>query len=122
MSLPASDQELLLLHNPRCSKSRQVKALLEELGLDFVERRYLDDPLDADELGELASRLGRPIADWTRQKEKAFGEAELGPDSGEEAWAAAVAAAPILMERPILVKGSSARVGRPPDTVLELLR
>lgn len=121
MSLPASDQELLLLHNPRCSKSRQVKALLEERGLTFAERRYLDDPLDADELRDLATRLGRPIAKWTRRKEKAFAEAQLGPESGDEAWAAAMAAEPVLMERPILIAGQRARVGRPPEAVLELL-
>ena len=60
MTLPASDDEILLLHNPRCSKSRATEALLQERGLTFTVRAYLDDPLDRDELSELQARLGRP--------------------------------------------------------------
>jgi len=121
MALPESDAELLLLHNPRCSKSRQVKTLLEERGLEFTERRYLDEPLDADELHDLAGRLGCPLAEWTRSKEGAFSEAGLDAESSAEDLVAALAAHPILMERPILVRGGRARVGRPPEDVLELL-
>lgn len=121
MPLPESDTELLLLHNPRCSKSRRVKALLEERDLEFTERRYLDEPLDADELRDLAGRLGRPLAEWTRRKEAAFTEAGLSEESSAEELVAAVAAHPLLMERPILVRGGRARVGRPPEDVLELL-
>lgn len=121
MSLTESEGEVLLLHNPRCSKSRQVKALLEERGVEFKERRYLDRPLDESELRELAERLGRPIHEWTRAKETAFAEAGLGPGTEEEHWIQAVAAHPILMERPIVVRGDAARIGRPPERVLELL-
>jgi arsenate reductase len=115
------DDGLVLLHNPRCSKSRQTKELLESRGVDFTERRYLDEPLDRAELEELAGRLGRPIGEWVRRKEKAFTGAGLGVDSDEGALLDAVAAHPILMERPILVAGDRARVGRPPEDVLELL-
>jgi len=120
MSLPTSNDELLLLHNPRCSKSRQVKALLEERGVDFTERRYLDDALDSEELAELGRRLGLPLAQWVRRKEAAFAESGLSADSSEEELAAAVCNAPILMERPILIRGQAARVGRPPENVLPL--
>ncbi len=121
MSLTESDGELLLLHNPRCSKSRQVKALLEERAVAFTERRYLESPLDVEELTELARLLGRPIREWTREKEKAFSEAGLDDESDDQAILKAMATHPILMQRPILIRGESARIGRPPEEVLELL-
>ena len=121
MSLPTSDDQLLLLHNPRCSKSRATKALLEERGASFEERLYLEVPLDAAELGELAQRLGKPIAEFVRRGEGAFAEAGLSAASSEAELVAAVAAHPILMERPILVSSSRAMIGRPPESVLDLL-
>jgi len=120
MSLP-DDDSLLLLHNPRCSKSRAALALLEERGVDFAVRRYLDEPLDAEELASLRRRLDRPAAEWLRRGEDAYREAGLGPDSDEAAILAAMAAHPILVERPVLVRGGRAVVGRPPERVLELL-
>ena len=121
MALTTSGEEVLLLHNPRCSKSRQVKALLEDRGVSFTERRYLEQPLGADELRELRGCLGLPVQDWTRRKEQAFSEAGLDPDSGEDAYIEALAAHPLLLERPILVRAGAARVGRPPEQALELL-
>jgi arsenate reductase len=121
MSLPDSEEELLLLHNPRCSKSRAARTLLEERGASFRERRYLDEPLDRDELAELRRRLGRPVREWTRTGEAAWKEAGLGPDADEGALLDALAARPVLMERPILVRGRRAVVGRPPEQVLDLL-
>ncbi|MCG8592693.1 MAG: arsenate reductase (glutaredoxin) [Proteobacteria bacterium] len=121
MPLPREANELLLLHNPRCSKSRATLALLEESGVDFTVRRYLEEPLDAGELRELQSRLGKPLAEWVRSGEAAYAEAGLGPDAGDDALVAAVAREPVLMERPILVSATKARVGRPPEAVLELL-
>jgi len=121
VTLPRSDDELLLLHNPRCSKSRAAKALLEERGVEFVERRYLDEPLDRDELAELGRRLGKPPREWVRSKEAAYAEAGLGSDAADDALLAALAAHPILMERPIAVRGARAVVGRPPEDVLGLL-
>ena len=121
MSLPDTDEALILLHNPRCSKSRQVKALLEERSVGFVERRYLDEPLDPQELEDLERRMGRPLREWTRHKESAFAESGLAEDSDDQAYREAVAERPILMERPILVRGRRAKVGRPPEVVLDLL-
>ena len=119
MPLPRSEDEVLLLHNPRCSKSRATAALLEERGIAFHERRYLEDPLSADELSELARRLGRPPGEWVRRGERAFAEASLAT-ADEAALLEAMASQPILMERPIVVRGANARVGRPPTEVLEL--
>lgn len=121
MSLPQSDDEILLLHNPRCSKSRATLALLEERGAQFSERRYLEEPLSLDELKELQARLGRAPSEWLRAGEAAFKDAGLSKDAGDDALLAAMAAEPILMERPIVVRGQRAAVGRPPEAVLDIL-
>lgn len=119
-SEPGSDDELVLLHNPRCSKSRAARALLEERGVAFRERLYLDDPLSPGELAALAARLGAART-WARRGEPAWREAGLGDEAGDAEILAAMAARPILIERPILVRGRRAIVGRPPERVLELL-
>ena len=119
MPLP-EDDTLVLLHNPRCSKSRAARALLEERGVPFVERRYLEDPLSRAELDELRARLARPAAEWARQGESAWADAGLAAGASEDAILDAMATHPILIERPIAVRGRRAVVGRPPETVLDL--
>ncbi len=121
MALPEKDAELLLLHNPRCSKSRQTHALLTERGVVFKERRYLDDPLSRRELADLAERLGQPVSGWVRTGDAAFREAGLAADAGDEALLDALAAQPALLQRPILIRGRRAALGRPPEAVLALL-
>lgn len=113
-------QQTVFLHNPGCSKSRTVKSLLDEREVDYVERRYLEDPLDVDELVELRKLLDRPAREWVRSGESAYAESGLDANAGEEAHLAAIAKHPILLERPIVVHGGEARVGRPPTAVLEL--
>ena len=120
-ALPDDEKSLVLLHNPRCSKSRAALKLLEEKGARFEIRLYLDEPLSLAELEDLEGRLGRSAAEWTRSAEKAYAEAGLSRDSDAAALRAAMAATPILMERPILVRGTRAVVGRPPEAILELL-
>lgn len=122
MSLPETDDTtLVLLHNPRCSKSRAARALREERGVAFHERRYLDEPLSRPELDELAARLGRPPGEWVRRGETAFLETGLSDVASGPDLLDAVARFPILMERPIAIRGACAVVGRPPERVLELL-
>jgi arsenate reductase len=118
---PRSDGELVLLHNPRCSKSRAAKQLLDARGVSFVERRYLDDPPSLEELRELAARLGRPPSEWVRKGEAAFAAAGLDATSDADAILRAIAAHPVLLERPILVRGRRAVVGRPPERIADLL-
>lgn len=120
MALPDA-RTLLLIHNPRCSKSRKALALLEERGAPFELRLYLDDPLSREELAELRRRLGRPAGEWVRRGEPAFAAAGLGSDSNDAAVLDAIAKHPELLERPILVRGDRAVVGRPPEQVLELV-
>jgi len=121
MPLPQSADELVLLHNPRCSKSRATLALLEEHGASFELRAYLDDPLDLAELETLRGRLGGPVRDWVRLKEAAFEATGCTRESSQSELLKAVAESPILMERPILVGCSTAEIGRPPENVLKLL-
>ncbi len=119
MALPQDG--ILLLHNPRCSKSRGARTILEDRGVKFEERRYLEDPLSRAELEDLATRLGLPPREWVRPKEAAFGEAGLDASSSEDTLLEALAKHPILMERPILVRGRRAVIGRPPEAILGLL-
>jgi len=117
---PDGDDETLLIHNPRCSKSRATLALLETRGVAFEVRPYLDEPLSRAELDELRVRLGRSPSQWVRSKEARFAEAGLSEESGDEALLDAMARHPELLERPIVVRGRRAEIGRPPERVLEL--
>lgn len=121
MATSVFPDQFTLLHNPRCSKSRAAKALLDERGVAYRERRYLDEPLSEAELCELRARLGRPAVDWLRRGEDAFKQAGLNPDSPEDAVLAAMARHPVLIERPILITTARAAVGRPPEDILVLL-
>ena len=111
----------MLYHNPRCSKSRAALALLEERGVEVDVIEYLESPPSRATLADLRAKLGRPVAEWIRKKEPAFREAGLSDASSEDDLLAAIAAHPILLERPILVHGARAVVGRPPERILELL-
>jgi len=119
--LPRTDGELLLLHNPRCSKSRAAVALLEERGVPFSVRRYLEEPLSREELDDLRRRLERPAGQWARVREASAREAGLDAGAADDAWLELMAREPAVMERPILVRGRRAVVGRPTEALLELL-
>lgn len=113
--------DIVLLHNPRCSKSRQALALLEERGAAFREVRYLDEPLDAAGLRALMAKLGTDDPNAiVRSKEDLYRELEL-EDADADRLVDAVAGHPVLMERPIAIRGDRAVVARPPERVLELL-
>ena len=114
-------EALTLLHNPRCSKSRAARALLEERGVAFVERRYLEEPLTRAELLALRRKLGRPAREWARQGEAAWSEAGLSGESSDDAILDAMTRHPALLERPIVVRGERAVVGRPTEALLALL-
>lgn len=119
--MPLPQDRNVLLHNPRCSKSRATKALLEERGVDFDVRLYLDAPLSRDELADLGRRLGLTPAEFVRTGEDAWKDSGLGKDASDEAILAEIEKTPILLERPVLVRGQKAAIGRPPERVLELL-
>ncbi|WP_043526056.1 arsenate reductase family protein [Litchfieldella xinjiangensis] len=111
---------LILYHNPRCSKSRQALALLEERGVSFQTLRYLEAPLDRAALGELAERLDGGLAAMVRDNETEWKALNLDI-ADPQAVLEAIANHPKLMQRPILDTGQRAIVGRPPEAVLSLI-
>ena len=108
-------------HNPRCSKSRQTLALLEEHGISAAVRLYLDTPPSAAEVAEVLNQLGMRPWELLRRGEKVFKELGLNKDTADEAVIAAMSANPILIERPIVIHGGRAALGRPPENALALL-
>jgi arsenate reductase len=111
-----------IFHNPRCSKSRRALELLEARGIRPVVVDYLRDPPDVTTLGELVACLGLPARALLRDNEQEYIELGLDdPALDDAALLAAVAAHPRLLQRPIVVAGGRARIGRPPESVLEIL-
>ena len=110
-----------IYHNPRCSKSRQAKQLCEAAGVELEVVEYLNTPLDEVMLRELLDQLGLQAHAVVRTKEEIYDQLGLSPDSPEETVLAAIIKYPILLERPIVVKGNRAVIGRPPEKVSELL-
>ena len=108
-------------HNPRCSKSRAALKLLEDNGIAPEVRCYLDDPPSADEIRAALGLLGLPAIGLMRTKEAAFREAGLSKDDAQDRLVAAMAAHPILIERPVVFANGKAALGRPPEAVLALL-
>ena len=111
-----------IYHNPRCSKSRQTLALLEENGVqpDVVE--YLKTPPSREVLSDILEKLGMQPRDLMRKKEAEYLENKLDAESlTRDQLIDAMVKLPKLIERPIVVKGGQVRIGRPPETVLEIL-
>ncbi|MFG6654664.1 arsenate reductase (glutaredoxin) [Scandinavium sp. M-37] len=112
-----------IYHNPRCSKSRETLALLNENGVEPEVVLYLDTPPTAETLKKLLKMLGMNSArELMRQKEDLYKELNLADSAlSEDALIAAMVAHPKLIERPIVVKDGQARIGRPPEQVLEII-
>jgi arsenate reductase (glutaredoxin) len=111
-----------IYHNPRCSKSRQTLALLEERGIGPRVVDYLKTPPSAAELKTILKKLRLRPRDLTRKGEPLYAELGLKDrDLDDDALIALMVANPILIERPIVVSGGKAAVGRPPESVLEIL-
>ncbi|WP_417788068.1 arsenate reductase (glutaredoxin) [Stutzerimonas xanthomarina] len=114
--------ELILYHNPRCSKSRNALELLEQRGLSPSVVRYLETPPSADELKQILARLGISPRQLLRSGEEDYKTLNLAdPALTDEQIIDAMVAHPKLIERPILVAGDVAVIGRPPEKVLEIL-
>lgn len=111
-----------IYHNPRCSKSRQTLALIEENGIQPEIIRYLDTPPNADELRAIIDALGVSVRDIIRVKESEYKEQGLDdPSLSDDQIIRILTEHPRLIERPIVVKGNKAAIGRPPESVLPLL-
>ena len=111
---------VVIYHNPRCGKSRETLRLLEKNGIPPRIVEYLKTPPDKAELKRLLKLLGKSPRELLRAKEAK--EAGLDrPGLSDEAIIAGMVAHPIVIERPIVVNGDRAALGRPPETVLKIL-
>ncbi|GLO60205.1 arsenate reductase [Vibrio sp. MACH09] len=115
--------EVVIYHNPRCSKSRQTLQLLEEKGIQPKIVKYLDETLSVETLKELYSQLKlTSVRDMMRTKEALYKELNLADSSlSDEQLFMAMANNAKLIERPIVVANGQAKHGRPPEQVLEIL-
>ena len=113
--------DTIIWHNPRCSKSRQTLALLQEHGIEPEVRLYLEAPPSFEELAEVIDKLGIGPWELLRRGETTFKELSLGKDSATQAIIEAMCLHPILIERPVVITGNSAALGRPPQNVLTLI-
>jgi arsenate reductase len=113
--------DVVLYHNPRCAKSRETLQLLREHGVEPRIVKYLEDPPSQKRVLELIDMLGVAPAQILRTREKEYKELGLSAQSSKTEVARAIAAHPVLLERPIVVHGGKARLGRPPERVLEIL-
>ncbi|MDF1666778.1 MAG: arsenate reductase (glutaredoxin) [Planctomycetota bacterium] len=111
--------DLSIYHNPRCSKSRQTLKLLEEKGHKPAIILYLKDSPGASEIKNLLEKLGINAAQLIRRKEALYKELGL-KGKADDALIQAMADHPKLIERPIVVLGEKAKIGRPPEGVLDL--
>jgi len=111
-----------IYHNPRCSKSRQALELLRQRGIEPQIVEYLKNPPDKKRLEHLLGLLGMEPRELMRKKEKAYKELGLDDENlKREALIAAIVEHPKLMERPVVVAGDRAALGRPPERVLDVL-
>jgi len=111
-----------IYHNTRCSKSREACSILEDKGVELVTIEYLKTPPTQKEIKGLLKMLGMKAQDIVRKGEPLFKEKFADKKLSESEWIKALAENPILIERPIIVKGNKAVIGRPPEKVLELLK
>jgi arsenate reductase (glutaredoxin) len=111
--------KVTIYHNPKCMKSRQTLALLRERGIEPTIVEYLQTPPDKATLAKLVKQLGITAAELIRQKE--YRELGLPTTDDADELLARMAAHPQIIERPIVVCGNQARLGRPPEKVLEIL-
>lgn len=115
-------KQVRILHNPRCSKSRQTLELLQQRGLDPEVIEYLQTPPSAAELETILALLDIAPRDLMRRDEDEYRQLQLDrPELTREQLIAAMVAHPRLIQRPVVINGNKAAIGRPPENVLEIL-
>ena len=113
---------VIIWHNPRCSKSRTGLALVEEQGIKPTVVRYLENPPSAEELDRVLGLLGMEPRDLMRRKEAIYKELGLADEKlTRSELIAAMVENPRLIERPVVINGDQAALGRPPEAILEIL-
>jgi len=111
---------MIIYHNPRCRKSRETLEIIKQNGLEPEIVDYLKEPLSEAQLKEVLAMLKIEAKDLIRKGEAVFKEKYKGKELSEDQWIKAMIENPKLMERPIVVKGNKAVLGRPPENVKEL--
>ena len=114
--------EVTIFHNPRCSKSRAALQIVKKLGIEPIIIEYLKNPPTPEKIKLILDKLGVNPRDIMRTKEPVYLEKELNnQDLANEELIDAIAESPILLERPIILVGEKAAIGRPPELILEIL-
>ena len=116
-----TEKSIVIYHNSRCSKSRSVCALVSERKIEAKIVEYLETPPNKAELRALLHKLGMKPAQLVRRGERIYQETYANREMSDEQWLDALVAHPILIERPIVVCGERAVIGRPPEKVLTLI-
>lgn len=114
--------ELTIYHNPACSKSRETLALIKASGHEPRVVEYLKTPPSEAELAAVLRKLGMRPLQLVRRNEQIFKDKYAGRNLGDKEWIKAMIEHPILMQRPIVVRGDAAAIGRPPEDVKPLLK
>ena len=115
-------KEFIIYHNPRCSKSRQALQLLREAGIEPTIVEYLKTPLEKDVLKNISQLLGLRPKDFVRKTEKDFKDNDLSKSlEDDDKILEAMSLLPKIIERPIVVSGQEAVIGRPPENVQKLI-
>jgi len=115
-------KEFIIYHNPRCSKSRQALQLLREAGIEPTIVEYLKTPLEKDVLKNISQLLGLRPKDFVRKTEKDFKDNYLSKSlEDDDKILEAMSLFPKIIERPIVVSGQEAVIGRPPENVQKLI-
>ena len=115
-------ENVTIWHNPRCSKSRNAVALLEEQGVEAEVVKYLETPPSKDEIVEVLKMLGISARELMRTKEDIYKELGLKDINDEEMLIGLMVANPKLIERPIVIKDGKAAIGRPIENIVEILK
>ncbi|WP_293266112.1 arsenate reductase (glutaredoxin) [Neptunomonas sp.] len=114
--------QVTIYHNPRCSKSRQTLELIKEQGIEPDIREYLKEAPSAEELNQVLVSLNISARELLRKNEQEYKDNDLSnPDLSDAQIIEVMVANPKLIERPIVLKNGQARIGRPPESVLEIL-
>ena len=115
-------ENVRIFHNPKCSKCRLTMDILNDKGIETTAVEYLNTPPDAAELNEVLALLGIEPRELMRKHEAPYKENDLdNPDLSREQLIQAMIEHPILIERPIIINGNKATIGRPPEKVLDIL-
>lgn len=114
-------EQMEIYHNPRCRKSRETLSIIQEKGIVPEIRLYLESPPTKKELMSVLKKLNMPAAGLVRKSEAIFKERFKGKELDEQGWIDAMLEFPKLIERPIVISGNKAVIGRPPESVSILL-